>query len=122
MYSDGYLQQQVQSKLTYKNELYFIETSLEGEDKAINYIENSACDGVVVLQAAWKPPIGEAVEFISDIRETIAQKEIVVALLGKPVDGQQEKVEKNDYKMWANAILKLGDPFTSVVCLGEKDE
>lgn len=122
LYTDGYLQQQVQDKLTYKNELYFIETSLEGEDKAIEYIENCTCDGIVVLQAAWKPPIGEAVEFISDIRETIAQKEIIVALLGKPVDGKQEKVDKNDYKMWSNAILKLGDPFSSVVCLGEKDE
>ncbi|WP_372371150.1 DUF2868 domain-containing protein [Candidatus Uabimicrobium sp. HlEnr_7] len=122
LYADSYLQQQVQQKLTYDIKPYEIETSLDGEDKALEYLEKISPEGTVILQASWKPPIGEAMEFIEDIRNISKQKEIIVALIGKPNKNKQEKIDTKDFKMWNTAVAKLGDPFTSVVCLGEKNE
>lgn len=68
---------------------------------------------VLVLQAAWEPPIAEFLNFIRQLRATLGERaRLTIGLVGKPLgDGQREEVREQDFAIWREQVEMLGDPY-----------
>ncbi len=71
---------------------------------------------VVVLQEAWQPPIAETLLYFRKLREFLgSEAQIHIFLIGKPApDNFLSGAGPADWKIWKQAIQKLGDPFLEI--------
>ena len=96
----------------------------EGEDEqqilaAINEKEGSPIDSLLLLQEAWQPPIEDFFYFLRQLRSLLGHEVLFsILLIGKPkAETIFTEVREQDYTIWQQKIVALGDPYIQCVRL-----
>lgn len=76
-------------------------------------------DSLLLLQEAWQPPIEEFFFFVQQVRELLEVKVLFsIVLIGKPsAETILTKVGEQDYSIWQQKVVSLGDPYLQCVRL-----
>ncbi|PIE69100.1 MAG: hypothetical protein CSA21_04175 [Deltaproteobacteria bacterium] len=67
--------------------------------------------GLLIIQEAWQPPIGEQLFMIRELRQLLgAGVPVTVLLLGRPADTPLTTPSPEDVGIWEQRLTALGDP------------
>lgn len=86
---------------------------------AIDEEEGLQIDSLLLLQEAWQPPIEDFFYFLRRLRSILGQEVLFsILLIGKPkAETIFTEVREQDYIIWQQKIVALGDPYLQCVCL-----
>jgi hypothetical protein len=68
---------------------------------------------VLILQEAWQPPIKEALNYFTELRQLLGpQAKIIILLIGMPTGGTIfTPVTDQNWTIWRQKITQLADPY-----------
>lgn len=78
--------------------------------------------GILILMESWMPPLVAFLSYLGEIRAVIdPESPIVIELLGRPGSTPSSPViPEGDWLVWTRKITALGDPFTSLAPIRER--
>ncbi len=93
-----------------------------GNDEAA--LEAAAGDpgrgAIVLLVAAWEPPVGDYLDFLVELRRRIGRRPIVVLLFHRDEQGRPRAPRRLDEEQWRRRLSVAGDPGLRVDALVEE--